>query len=123
MHSVPDCIRNLAALEKALGNSGLIDILHKDRHSLGLPKLDAESNVMMLRITEQIVEGDVAKGSIPKLSTSEEYADRHRNAVKKELAEGRTVGFGLRLIWGQKKDHREKKQLLIQVADWQIDMG
>jgi len=109
MYSVPDCIRNLAALEKAFGNSGLINISHKDRHLLDFPKLDAGPNVVMLRITEQIVKGDVAKCGVSGLSTPGD-ADRHRNAIIKELAEDRTVGFGLRLIWGQKEDHCEKKQ-------------
>jgi len=109
MYSVPDCIRNLVALEEAFGNSVLINISHKDRHSLDFPKLDAESNVLMLRILEQTVKGDVAKCGVSGLSTPGD-ADRHRNAIKKELAEGRTVGFGLRLTWGQKEDYREKKQ-------------
>jgi len=94
-------------LKKAFDNSGLVEVSHKDLHSLDFPELDEESNIVMLRLIEQIVKGDVARGGVPGLSTLED-ADRHYNAVKKELEEGRTVGWGLRLIWGQKEDVRRR---------------
>jgi len=53
-------------------------------HTLEFPELEAESNVVMLRLLEQIVNGDLARGGVVGLSMPEDAA-RYHKPVKKEL--------------------------------------